>query len=164
MRRLINELYPGTFPPRQVSPDEQERLRRTGQGLARYRPWARGRIGSLERRVHSALILAEHAGLGPVTTGWIVREVYLGPHGRMARRGVPEPKLEHWMYKEIRRACETYAVRIARGIGRGSSIFWKLKEGDARYAEVIRKRKAAAYARRKRKAPANRLPGPDSRP
>jgi hypothetical protein len=76
----------------------------------------------------------------------------LGPYGRRVRRGVPEPKLEHWMYKEVRRACETYAVRIARGIGRGSPILWKLKEGDARYAAVIRKRKAAAYARRKRKA------------
>jgi hypothetical protein len=27
---------------------------------------------------------------------------------------------------------------------------WKLKEGDAVYAHIIRKRKAAAYARRKR--------------
>jgi hypothetical protein len=89
--------------------------------------------------------------LSPVTTGWLVREVYLGPYGRQARRKVPERKLEHWMYKEVRRACETYAVRIARGIERGSPILWKLKEGNARYAVVIRKRKAAAYARRKRR-------------
>jgi hypothetical protein len=143
MRRLLNELYPGTFPSKQFSPAEQERLRRTGQGLARYRPWARGRIGSLEQRVHGALIHAEVKGLSPVTTGWVVREVYLGPYGRRARKGMPEPKLEHSMYKEVRRACETYAVPIARGIGRGSPIMWKLKEGDARYAAVIRKRKAA---------------------
>jgi hypothetical protein len=38
MRRLINEIYPGTFPARQNSPEEPERLRKTGQGLARYRP------------------------------------------------------------------------------------------------------------------------------
>ena len=65
-------------------------------------------------------------------------------------KGDPEPKLEHWMYKEVRRACETYAVRFARGIGHGSPILWKLKEGDAVYAAVIRKRKALMYARRKR--------------
>jgi hypothetical protein len=121
MRRLINELYPGTYPGRQASPAEQERLRRTGQGLARYRPWARGRIGSLEQRVHRALIYAELKRLSPVTTGWVVREVYLGPYGRKARQGRPEPKLEHWMYEQTRRACETYAVRIARGSGRGTS-------------------------------------------
>ena len=38
------------------------------------------------------------------------------------------------------------------GLGAAHPILWKLKEGDATYAAVIRKRKAAAYARRKRKA------------
>jgi hypothetical protein len=151
MRRLINELYPGTFPAKRVSPELQAQLRRTGQGLARFRGWERGRIGSLERRVHGALIHAEHHKLAPVSTGWILRQVYLGLGGRKAKG--PDPKLEHWMYKEIRRACETYAVRFARGIGRGSPILWKLKEGDATYAAVIRKRKAQAYARRRRQFP-----------
>jgi Putative ATP-dependent DNA helicase recG C-terminal len=27
------------------------------------------------------------------------------------REQVPEPKLEHWMYKEVRRACETHSNR-----------------------------------------------------
>jgi hypothetical protein len=152
MRRLINELYPGTFPAKRISPELQAQLRRTGQGLARYKPWARGRIGSLEHRVHGALIHAEHHKLSPVSTGWILRQVYLGIGGRKAKG--PDSKLEHWMYKEVRRACETYAVRFARGIGRGSPILWRLKPDDATFAHIIRKRKAAAYARRKRKASA----------
>ncbi len=61
------------------------------------------------------------------------------------------------MYKEVRRACETYAVRVARAIGRGSPIMWQLKEDDARYATVIRKRKAAGYARRKHTANKKRV-------
>jgi hypothetical protein len=116
MRRLINELYPGTFPAKRVSPELQAQLRRTGQGLARFNPWARGRIGSLERRVHGALILAEHDKIGPVSTGWILRQVYLGLGGRKTKALGADAKLEHWMYKEVRRACETYAVRFARGI------------------------------------------------
>jgi hypothetical protein len=119
--------------------------------LARFRGWERGRIGSLEHRVHAALILAEHARISPVSTGWVVREVYLGPAGRKARKGDPEPKLEHWMYEQTRRALETYAVRIGRGNGHGSPILWKLKPDDATSAYIIRKRKAATYARRKRR-------------
>ena len=61
----------------------------------------------------------------------------------------PPPKLEHWMYGCLRKACETYAVRIGRGIGHGSPILWQLKKDDA--AAVVRKRKAAEYVRRKRK-------------
>ena len=37
MRRLINELYPGTFPAKRVSPELQEQLSRTGRGLARFK-------------------------------------------------------------------------------------------------------------------------------
>ena len=37
MRRLINELYPGTFPAKRVSPELQAQLRRTGQSLARFK-------------------------------------------------------------------------------------------------------------------------------
>jgi hypothetical protein len=87
MRRLLGELYPNEFPKRYASPEEQERLRKTGRGLARFRLWARGRIGSLEQRVHGALIYAKINRLNPVTTGWLVREVYLGPYGRQARAG-----------------------------------------------------------------------------
>ena len=56
------------------------------------------------------------------------------------------------MYGNVRKAAETYAVRIGRGNGHGSPVLWKLKEGDAVYAAVIRKKKERAYARRKRKA------------
>jgi hypothetical protein len=81
-------------------------------------------LGAIEHRVHSALIHAEHQKLGPLTTGWLVRQIYLSPHGRKGRglrdRDAPPPKLEHWMYAEVRRACETYAVRIGRGLGHGS--------------------------------------------
>jgi hypothetical protein len=66
--------------------------------------------------VHGALILAEHDKIGPVSTGWILRQVYLGLGGRKTKALGADAKLEHWMYKEVRRACETYAVRFARGI------------------------------------------------
>lgn len=69
--------------------------------------------------------------------------------GRKGRQREPQPKIKRWI--SVRRALETYAVRIGRGSGHGSPVLWKLKEGDAVYAAVIRKRKAAAYARRKRK-------------
>ena len=86
MRRLINELYPGTFPAKRVSPELRAQLQRTGQSLARFRGWERGRIGSLERRVHGALILAEHDKIGPVSTGWICgRSIWVSEDAR--RRG-----------------------------------------------------------------------------
>jgi hypothetical protein len=148
-RSILRDLYPDQFGPRQLSPEQEERQRQRGRGLARYRPWAQGRIGAIEHRVHSALIHAEHQKLGPVTTGWLVRQIYLSPHGRKGRglldRDAPPPKLEHWMYAEVRRACETYAVRIGRGLGHGSPILWQLKKGDAVYLHVVRKRKAAEY-------------------
>jgi hypothetical protein len=83
----------------------------------------------------------------PVTTGWVARQVYLGVAGRAAEL----PKLKRWMYGTIRKALETYAVRVGRGNGHGSPILWRLKPGDAVYASVIRKKKALAYAKHKRK-------------
>ena len=88
MRRLINELYPGTFPAKRVSPELRAQLQRTGQSLARFRGWERGRIGSLERRVHGALILAEHDKIGPVSTGWICgRSIWVSVGVRRKRWG-----------------------------------------------------------------------------
>jgi hypothetical protein len=144
MLKLLRELFPDEFPARPVSPEHSQR----GRELARFKPWARGRIGGLERRVHGAMIHAEYEKLYPVTTGWVAREVYLGLGGRKSEA----PKLERWMYGSIRKALETYAVRIGRGNGHGSPVLWKLREGDEVYAAVIRKKKAAAYARRKRKS------------
>jgi hypothetical protein len=151
--KLLRELYPSEFPGPELSPEQKARQSERGRNLARFKPWARGRIGGLERRVHGALIHAEVNKVSPVTTGWLVRQVYLGIGGRKSRfleKDAPPPKIERWMYGNVRKAAETYAVRIGRGNGHGSPILWQLKEGDAVYASVIRKKKALAYARRKR--------------
>jgi hypothetical protein len=148
MLRLLREMFPDMFPRSELSPEQKAKQAERGRGLARFKPWARGRIGGLEHRVHGALISAEFRKVSPVTTGWLVREVYLGIGGRAGK----DAKISRWMYGNVRKAAETYAVRIGRGNGHGSPVLWKLKEGDAVYAAVIRKKKERAYARRKRKA------------
>jgi hypothetical protein len=153
--KLLRELYPDEFPGPECSPELKAKQIERGRGLARYKPWARGRIGALGHRVRGALIHAQLKGIGPVTTGWLVREIYLGIGGRKSRfldKDAPPPKIERWMYGNVRKAAETYAVRIGRGVGHGSPILWQLKEDGAVYSDVIRKRKAAEYVRRKRKA------------
>ena len=56
------------------------------------------------------------------------------------------------MYAEVRRACETYAVRIGRGLGHGSPILWSSRKVTRCTCMLFAKRKAAEYAKRKRKA------------
>jgi hypothetical protein len=141
MLRILREMYPDEFPAGPISPEHSQR----GRDLAKYRPWAKGRIGGLERRVHSALIYAEIQKMPVVTTGWVAKAAYLGVGGRSGG-----DKLARWMYDSTKRALQTYADPIGRGNGHGSPILWKLKEGDAVYASVIRKKKALMYARRKR--------------
>jgi hypothetical protein len=66
-----------------------------------YKPWLSGRIGAVERRVCHALIEARHKHTDPVTTGYLVREVYLSQYGRKGRwmnQDAPPPKVQHWMY------------------------------------------------------------------
>jgi hypothetical protein len=150
--KLLRELYPGEFPGPELSPEQKARQSERGRGFARFKPWARGRIGGLERRVHVALIHAEVNKVSPVTTGYLVRQIYLGIGGRKSRLLDKDAKIERWMYGNVRKAAETYAVRIGRGVGHGSPILWQLKKDDAVYSNVIRKRKAAEYAKRKRKA------------
>ena len=87
-----------------------------------YKPWLSGRIGAVEHRVCNELIAARHNHTDPLTTGDLVKAVYLGPYGRKSRWDAPPPKLAHWMYHRIRKACEVYAVRVGRGEGHGSPV------------------------------------------
>ena len=131
MRSLLKELgY--EIPARQLSPEQQEKLRQLGQGLAQYRPWAKGRIGRIERRVHSELIGAEHQGLMPITTGWMLKRVYPAPHRK-------------WMYDRIKLALATFADPIGRGNGQGRPVLWRLRPDNS----GVRKKKERAYARAK---------------
>jgi hypothetical protein len=140
MLRILRELYPDEFPKREPTPEQRQR----GRDLAKYKPWARGRIGGLERRIHGAVVSAEIKKVLPFTTGFVVREVYMGVGGRSK-----EPRIKRWMYDNIKRALPTYAVRIGRGNGHGSPVLWMPKPGDARYSSVVRKLKEKEYARRK---------------
>ena len=85
MLRLLREMFPDMFPRSELSPEQKAKQAERGRGLARFKPWARGRIGGLEHRVHGALISAEFRKVSPVTTGWLVREVYLGIGGALAK-------------------------------------------------------------------------------
>lgn len=86
--------------------------------LAQYKPWLRGRIGPVERAVYHALSRAS----GPLSTGALVKEVYLGQFGRSTRmkrslaHGIDAapPKVRRWMYLRVRIAAQTYANRIGR--------------------------------------------------
>jgi hypothetical protein len=123
---------------------EQRPSRRPGNlGLAKYEPWKQGRLGRIERRVWHALITAEHKKLSPVTTGWLVREVYCRTFG-----GDPPPKHEHWQYAAIRGACKAVAVRVGRGEGHGSPVLWRLADITA---HDIRRQKTESYAKRRRR-------------
>jgi hypothetical protein len=146
MLRILRELYPDEFPARSASPEHSQR----GRDLARFRPWAKGRIGGLERRVHAALIFAQLRKMPIVTTSWVAKEAYLGIGGRS--RGAS--KLSRWMYDSTKRALRTYAEPIGRGNGHGRPFLWRLKEGDAALASVIRKQKERRYARQKRRTSA----------
>ena len=133
MRILLKELG-FEVPARQLSPEQQDKLRKLGQGLAQYRPWAKGRIGRVERRVHAELLGAERQGLMPITTGWMVKQVYQ-----------PQP-IRRWMYDRVKLALATFADPIGRGNGQGRPVLWRLREDNS----GVRKKKERAYARRKR--------------
>ena len=113
-----------------------------------YKPWLSGRIGAVEHSVCRALIGAKY----PLTTGDMVREVYLSPYGRKGcwrDPTAPPPKPKRWMYGRIRKACETYAIRLGRGEGQGRPVLWRLKDDVSIWS--IRKEKTARDAKRRRR-------------
>jgi hypothetical protein len=101
------------------------------RNLAQYKPWLRGRIGWVERGVYHAL----HRAQGPLSTGKLVREVYLGQFGRSSLRrssvDAPPPKVQQGMYLAVRRAAQTYATRIGRAETQGRPVLWVLKPPGA---------------------------------
>jgi hypothetical protein len=125
------------------------RLPNVGQiGLARYKPWLQGKIGRIERRVSYALVGPEIKG-----TGQLVREIYHNAWDKDA----PPFRPQRWMYLNIRKACVAIgAVRIGRGEGWGSPVLWAGSKDDF---YMIRARKRAEYAKRRRKRDAARKRG-----
>ena len=120
--------------------------------LASYKGHLYGRIGPLERLVCHKLMSAKHDRTDPVTTGHLVREVYLSQYGRKSRwrdKDAPPPKLAHWMYGRIRKACAVYAVRVGRLEARGFPVLWRLKDDVSTWS--IRRQKTARDAKRRRR-------------
>jgi hypothetical protein len=139
--RILRGLYPNEFPPAERSPEQRARQVQRGRNLARLKPWQVGRIGRIERRVHTALIVA--AG-HTMSTADLVQMIYCNGSWdqkfRLRDRNAEPPRLRHWMYERVRKAAATFADRAGRGRG---GIQWRLRK-DA-YYRTIRAQKRERY-------------------
>jgi hypothetical protein len=120
--------------------------------IKRTRPWERGRIGNIERRIGFA-----GAVLGPedkreFTTGDLARAIYGHPDWdqniRIRAEGAPPPKLKSWHYLAIRKAAPTFADRIGRSTTRGRPWLWRVR--SELWFEVRRRKEERDKQRRAR--------------
>jgi hypothetical protein len=129
--------------------DLPARAERGRQNMLKYRPWLRGRIGSVENRIHTYLCMAKD---GEATTGELARAVYCNPifdwtRNRMREKGEPIPKLKSWQYARIRLAAPAFADRVGGGRGR-KGYRWRLRENQ--YFSDVRDQKTIKYRQKQR--------------
>ena len=135
--------YPAEFSWRQLSPEQETRQIQRGRDLARHKPWAAGRIGKIEHRVHTELIWARSA----ISTRELVRKIYCherwDQNFRLRDEGAKPPRPKHWMYERVRLAAATFADRVGRGT---DGVYWRLRK-NAHY-HAIRAQKRERYKRK----------------
>ena len=89
--------------------DGPARSARARETALRHRPWERGRIGNIEKRISRAGAFADRDRL--FTTGELVRRIYADPdYDQNFRPRKEPPKLKSWMYDRVRRAAPTFAA------------------------------------------------------
>jgi hypothetical protein len=144
---ILHDLYPDKFHGPECSPEQKARQVQRGRDLARHRPWAAGRIGRIEKRVHFELIGAAIRSPGrAVSTGQLVRAIYCDKRWdqrvRLRDKDVEPPRPQHWMYERVRLAAAIYADPVGRGRG---GTYWRLRKDT--YASTIRAQKRERYRR-----------------
>ena len=89
------------------------RSARARETALRHRPWERGRIGNIEKRISRTGAFADRDRL--FTTGELVRRIYADPdYDQNFQPRKEPPKLKSWMYDRVRRAAPTFLLPIAR--------------------------------------------------
>ena len=111
--------------------------------IYKTKPWARGRVGSIERQI---LYLLPSDGK-PMTTGELARHIY--DHPLLRPKGAPPRKLKSWEYLQVRKSAHLFADCVGRsGTGRGRPYLYRIKYNDSRSFDEIRKERAAKRRQR----------------
>jgi hypothetical protein len=125
------------------------RAERARETALRYRPWERGKIGNVEKRISRAFDDPRKL----LTTGELVRLIYANVaydqnfHPRPV--GAPLPELKSWMFSRVRRAAPTFCDRGGRSRGRGRPWLWRIRSDQ--YSWEVRRAKEAAQRQIKRR-------------
>jgi hypothetical protein len=117
--------------------------------ISKHKPWLRGRIGKIEKRI------SRHLYAGAVfSNGELTRLIYCDPkwdqNFRMRPDGATTPKPKSWQYLQVRKAAPTFADCLGRSDTLpGHPYMWRLRK-DLTYWFDIRREKAAGNSRRRK--------------
>ena len=112
--------------------------------IQRVKPWAKGRIGNVERQICYAL----PSDGKPMTTGALARYVY---EPIIKDKDAPPFKLRSWQLDRVRKAAPTFADCIGRSpTGSGRPFLWRIRWGNLSFHDV-RLEKRAKWDKHRRK-------------
>ena len=112
--------------------------------ILRVKPWAKGRIGNVERQICHAL----PPDGKPMTTSALARFVY---EPIVRDKDAPPFKLKNWQLDRVRKAAPTFADCIGRSpTGSGRPFLWRVRWGDLTFHDV-RLAKRAKWDKHRRK-------------
>ena len=104
--------------------------------IQRVKPWAKGRIGNVERQICYAL----PPDGKPMTTSELARFVY---EPIVRDKGAPPFKLKSWHRTHIRKAAKTFADCVGRApTGSGRPLLWRIRYGDLTFHDVRLEKRA----------------------